>query len=162
MSLFRRETPGGSSPAFPAGSADSPAAPHRRQVTHIAPGSRVKGEIAGPTELLVEGEIHGEIRVESSVVVGAEGVVQGPISAKVVRVSGRVTGNVHASERVEVAPTGTLEGDIAAPRIVIAEGAFFKGRVEMKEKGAADPRRPQPVVKSRAAQPPPESEERSA
>lgn len=159
MSLFRKESQGGSSPG---GSVEPSAAAHRRQITHIAAGSRVKGEIAGPTELLVEGEIHGEIRVDSSVVVGAEGVVQGSISAKVVRVGGRVVGNVHASERVEVAPSGTLEGDITAPRIVIAEGAFFKGKVEMKEKGAADTRRPQPMVKARSAQAPPESEERSA
>jgi len=49
-----------------------------------------------------------------------------------VRISGRVTGNVAATDRVEVAASGILEGDIAAPRIVIAEGAFFKGRVEMR------------------------------
>ena len=58
--------------------------------------------------------------------------MEGPVSAPVVRISGRVTGNVAASDRVEVAASGILEGDIAAPRIVIAEGAFFKGRVEMR------------------------------
>ena len=57
----------------------------------------------------------------------------------VVRVSGRVTGNVAASDRVEVAASGILEGDIAAPRVVIAEGAFFKGRVEMRGNPSPSP-----------------------
>lgn len=101
-------------------------------MTHVAAGSRVEGKLSGPTELLIEGEVHGEIQVESAVMVGSEGVVHGPISAQVVRVGGRVVGNVQATERVEVAPSGSLEGDIAAPRVIIAEGSFFKGRVEMR------------------------------
>jgi cytoskeletal protein CcmA (bactofilin family) len=135
MSIFRRDSPSGS-PAAPSASSDSGTfsapKPQQRRITHIAPGSRVQGELSGPTELLIEGEVDGEIRVDSSVMVGSEGLVKGPISAQVVRVGGRVVGNVQASDRVEVAPSGSLEGDIAAPRVVIAEGAFFKGRVEMK------------------------------
>lgn len=103
----------------------------QRRITHIAPGSRIQGQLSGPTELLVEGEIEGEIRVDATVMIGTEGVVQGPVTAHVVRIGGRVFGNVSASDRVEVAPSGSLEGDVAAPRIIIAEGAFFKGRVEM-------------------------------
>jgi cytoskeletal protein CcmA (bactofilin family) len=86
----------------------------------------------GPTELLIEGEVEGEIRVEASVMIGNDGVVQGPVTAQVVRVSGRVLGSIQAVERIEVAPSGSVEGDMAAPRVIIAEGAFFKGRVEMK------------------------------
>jgi len=48
-----------------------------------------------------------------------------------VRIGGRVTGNVHGREKVEILPSGRLEGDVAAPRVVLAEGAFFKGKVEM-------------------------------
>lgn len=138
MSIFRRES--GSSPTTSSsgpGESSSPmpspsSGPSRRRVTHIAPGTRLQGELTGPTELLIEGEVAGEVRVESVVVIGAEGLVQGPITAQTVRVSGKVVGNVQATERVEIAPAGSLEGDIAAPRVVIAEGAFFKGRVEMK------------------------------
>lgn len=109
----------------------------QRRITHIAPGSRIQGQLSGPTELLVEGEVEGEIRVDATVMIGTEGVVQGPVTAHVVRIGGRVFGNVTASDRVEVAPSGSVEGDIVAPRIVIAEGAFFKGRVEMM--GAEQP-----------------------
>jgi cytoskeletal protein CcmA (bactofilin family) len=101
-------------------------------VTHVAAGSRVEGRLTGATELLIEGEVEGEIQVESAVMIGTDGVVRGPISAQVVRVGGRVIGDVQALDRVEVAPSGSLEGDIAAPRVVIAEGAFFKGRIDMR------------------------------
>jgi cytoskeletal protein CcmA (bactofilin family) len=133
MSIFGRRENTGSAPASPGGSPDqpSPSRPQQRRITHIAPGSRIQGQLSGPTELLVEGEVEGEIRVDSTVMIGTEGTVQGPVSAQVVRIGGRVFGNVTASDRVEVAPSGSLEGDVAAPRIIIAEGAFFKGRVEM-------------------------------
>lgn len=135
MSIFRREN--GPSPAASGGSSDSPSSQaQKRRLTHIAPGTLIQGAITGPTELLIEGEVQGEIRVDSLVMIGGDGVVEGPVSAPVVRVGGRVVGDVRASDRVEVAASGSLEGDIAAPRVVIAEGAFFKGRVEMTgEKG---------------------------
>jgi len=126
VSIFNR----GTTPA-PAASGPSDSS-SRRHLTHIAAGTYLQGMVGGSTELLIEGEVHGEVRVDAPVTVGAEGVVEGPVSAPVVRISGRVTGNVAASDRVEVSPSGILEGDIAAPRIVIAEGAFFKGRVEMR------------------------------
>jgi cytoskeletal protein CcmA (bactofilin family) len=147
MAIFRRDS--ASSPASPGVSSDTSSSQsshassaQRRRVTHIAPGTRVEGQLAGPTELLIEGEVDGEIRIDASVMIGTEGVVQGPVFAQVVRVGGRVMGNVTATERVEVAPSGSLEGDIAAPRVIIAEGAFFKGRVEMKPDKPNRPDRP--------------------
>jgi cytoskeletal protein CcmA (bactofilin family) len=137
MSIFRRESTS-PPPGSAAGSPDASQPSHpsqaasKRRLTHVAPGTRVAGEVTGATELLVEGEVRGEVRVGSTVTVGAEGVVEGPITAPVVRVGGRVVGNVVATDRVEVSPSGYLEGDIAAPRVVIAEGAFFKGKVEMR------------------------------
>lgn len=139
MALFRSRDTGPSSPASPGGSSDSSSSPpsssssaQRRQVTRIAAGSKVEGTLTGPTDLLIEGEVDGEIRVDSAVAIGTGGVVRGPITAQTVRVDGRVIGNVQASDRVEVALSGGLEGDIAAPRVIIAEGAFFKGRIDMR------------------------------
>lgn len=144
MSIFRREnTP---SPASSGGPSEPPSPAQKRRLTHIASGTRIRGEVTGPTELLIEGEIEGEIRLEATVTIGAEGAVQGPVSAPMVRVGGRVMGNVTASDRVEVAPSGSVEGDISAPRVVIAEGAFFKGRVEMRGEEAREERRPPETV----------------
>jgi cytoskeletal protein CcmA (bactofilin family) len=146
MSIFGRRDNAGSPPSASGGSQDASSSSaslkqQQRSITHIAPGSRVRGEISGATELLVEGEVEGEIRIDAVVRIGTEGLVQGPITAQVVRVGGRVVGDVTAADRVEVAPSGTLEGNIAAPRIVIAEGAFFKGQVEMKGEKAEETRR---------------------
>jgi cytoskeletal protein CcmA (bactofilin family) len=165
MSIFRRGD--ANSPSASGGSSDLASAPinssstlkaERRRVTHIAPGTRVQGLLSGPTELLIEGEVEGEIRVDASVMIGADGVVKGPVTANNVRVGGRVEGNIQAAERVEVAPSGSLEGDIAAPRVVIAEGAFFKGRVEMRsdrgksEKAERPQERPQERQENRQEQ----------
>lgn len=134
MSLFRRETD--SPPPSPGQPRPAPATPpaagsRDRPSTRIAEGTRIEGQVTGTTELLVEGELHGEVRLDHRVVVGPAGSVHGRISARSVLVAGRVQGDVEGSERVEVGESGKLEGDIAAPRVTIAEGAFFKGKVEM-------------------------------
>lgn len=157
MSIFRRNDPANpsTSPSGGPGDSSSPSsqsASQRRRVTHIAPGTRVEGTLSGATELLIDGEVAGEVRVQAPVTIGTDGVVQGPITANTVRVGGRVAGNVQATERVEVSPSGSLEGDIAAPRVVIAEGAFFKGRVEMRtDRGDGDKPDKQPDNKPEKA-----------
>jgi cytoskeletal protein CcmA (bactofilin family) len=143
MSIFRRES--SSSPSSSGGSPEPSGASQKRRLTHVAAGTRIRGEVTGPTELLIEGEVEGEIRLDATVTIGAEGAVQGPVAAPIVRVGGKVTGNVTAADRVEVAASGSVEGDISAPRIIIAEGAFFKGRVEMRgEESPAATARPSP------------------
>jgi len=102
-------------------------------MTRIAEGTRIEGEITGSTELLVEGEVTGTLRIEARAVVGSSGVVRGEIEARSVMVAGEVYGDVRGRERVEVGASGRIEGDISAPRVTIAEGAFFKGKVEMGE-----------------------------
>jgi cytoskeletal protein CcmA (bactofilin family) len=152
MSIFRRHDQASSPAPSPVGPGDSSSSSHssssaaqRRRVTHIAPGTRVEGVLSGDTELLVEGEVVGEIRVQAPVVIGTDGVVQGPILASTVRIGGRVAGDVQATDRVEVVPSGSLEGDIAAPRVVISEGAFFKGRIEMRSDRGEKGGKTQPV-----------------
>jgi cytoskeletal protein CcmA (bactofilin family) len=108
------------------------------EATEIARGTRVEGQISGDAELVVDGEVHGEIRLQSHVVVGKEGLVHGTIIARTVEVSGRVVGNVEGVEKVEVLASGSLEGDVASARVMIADGAFFKGKIDMVSgKGAA-------------------------
>ncbi|MFY9823254.1 MAG: polymer-forming cytoskeletal protein [Thermoanaerobaculia bacterium] len=151
MSIFRRET-SSESPAGSGGPSDSGSSLKRR-LTHIAAGTRLRGEISGATEVLVDGEVAGEVRVEAPVVVGTDGVVEGPISAPVVRVGGRVVGDVQATDRVEVLATGGLEGNISAPRVVISEGAFFKGRIEMTKAKEPNPPTTNPSPSPRATAP---------
>ena len=145
MSLFRRESTPGTPGSSSTEAAPSPGAAHtKRHVTHVAPGTKVKGEILGATELLVEGEVEGEVRVNANVTIGGDGTVNGPITAPAVRISGRVVGDVTAHDRVEVSASGSLEGNISSPRIVIGEGAFFRGKVDMKGGEKAEPSRIKP------------------
>ncbi len=140
MSIFRRdsEPPAESKPpARPAKSEPRQPAKAKSSAsesTHIANGSKVVGRISGAADLVIDGVVDGEIDLESQVVVGSEGRVEGKILARSVEVGGRVMGNVQGFERVEVLATGSLEGDVMSPRVVIAEGAFFKGKVEMTDK----------------------------
>ncbi len=110
-----------------------------RTATYIAAGSKVTGEISGSSEVLVDGVFQGRLDLDSNVVIGREGRVKGEITANAVRVEGKVTGDVRGHERVEVMASGTLEGDISASRVVIAEGAFFKGKVEMASQHSGSP-----------------------
>lgn len=145
MSIFRREDPSPSRPnakpreperkAPPSRNLPNPAAPSResgaRGKSHIAPGCKIKGEIEGHSDLVVDGVVEGQIRVQSDVAIGREGTVNGDLSAGSVLIGGRVVGNVKGREKVEILDSGRLEGDVVAPRVVLAEGAFFKGKVEM-------------------------------
>ncbi len=150
MSIFRREndpSPEPSTPVRPAKpAARGPAKPKSAPSgsTHIATGSKVIGEISGAADLVIDGVVEGEIDLESQVVVGNEGRVEGKIHARSVEVGGKVLGNVHGGERVEVLATGSLEGDVLSPRVVIAEGAFFKGKVEMTDKIRPPAAKPKP------------------
>ncbi|HSL84307.1 MAG TPA: polymer-forming cytoskeletal protein [Thermoanaerobaculia bacterium] len=145
MPLFRRENEDrqASTPHYrqPAGAPPAPGT-RERPATRIAEGTCVRGEITGTTELVVDGEVEGEIRLDGRAVVGTTGVVRGRVTARSVLVAGRVEGDVRGSERVEMGGSGNLQGDISAPRVTIAEGAFFKGKVEMGGGDALTPKAP--------------------
>ncbi|HEX2252520.1 MAG TPA: polymer-forming cytoskeletal protein [Thermoanaerobaculia bacterium] len=147
MPLFRREDPARrpdrTSPA-PGASSPSPEerlAPvgRRREAvseppagaTRIGPGLVLEGNLTGSSRVEIAGTVEGEVRVDGEVLVLSGGLVRGRVAARVVRVEGRVEGDIEASERAEVADSGSAEGDVVAPRVAIAEGAFFKGNVKM-------------------------------
>ncbi len=95
----------------------------------------VEGEIAGAENLVVHGTVKGKIAVKESLFVDGTGVVEADIETGTVEVAGRVTGNIVAAEKVELKPECKVVGDIRSPRILIADGAVFKGSVDMDVKG---------------------------
>ncbi len=144
MSIFRRDDPSPPPQAAPQptprrAQASSPPRQTPADSTHIASGSKVVGEISGDAELVVEGRVEGEVHLKSRLVVGREGHVQGRVVAESIEVAGKIVGDVQGLDKVKVLESGTLEGDVAAPRVVIDDGAFFKGNVDMTKKGAAVP-----------------------
>ena len=91
----------------------------------------VDGEIVGDDDLVVLGTVKGRISVRDSVVVEAGAVVDASVEASVITVEGSVTGSLRASDRAELRADSRVVGDIQAPRIHIADGASFRGSVEM-------------------------------
>lgn len=136
MPLFRRDDrrPEPSAPVV-TGVVRSPAAPPRRAegggATRIGPAIVVVGRVVGSGTVEIAGRVEGGVEVDGTVVVARGGSVLGDAGGREVRVEGRVEGRVTAGERATIAASGRVEGDVAAPRVVIAEGAFLKGSVRM-------------------------------
>ena len=92
----------------------------------------IRGELSGDEDLTIEGRVEGRISFENHhLTIGETGNVSAEVVAKTVTVLGKMEGNLYAKEKAEIAESGSLTGDIHSPRIVIAEGAKFKGAVEM-------------------------------
>ncbi|HSB60984.1 MAG TPA: polymer-forming cytoskeletal protein [Vicinamibacteria bacterium] len=115
-----------------------------RSVCVIGPKTTIKGELTGDEDVLVEGAVEGQIRISRDLRIGPGGSVKATVEAQSVVVSGELLGDCRASQRVEIQATGRLTGNIGAPRVVIAEGASFRGnsdmsgrREERKDKAAA-------------------------
>ncbi len=106
-----------------------------RSGTVIGKGVIIKGEIAGSEDIEVLGRIEGSISFKNNLTVGEGGTVKADISANEVIISGNVVGNVTASTRFELTATGRMEGDIRSPKVAIANGALFHGKIDMRKPG---------------------------
>jgi len=91
----------------------------------------IDGEISGEEQLVVHGTVKGRINVRDTLVVENGGLVEATVESATITVNGTVHGDIAASERAELKPNCTVVGDIRAPRILIADGASFKGSVDM-------------------------------
>lgn len=111
----------------------APTVPASDALTIIGEGITVNGRIDGEEDLRVEGRVEGSIALTETVHVAESGVVVATIEARDVIVSGVVVGNVSASNSVSLDPGAKLVGDISAPRVIIADGAAFRGNVAMAE-----------------------------
>lgn len=99
--------------------------------TVIGSGIVVDGEISGDEQVVVEGTVKGKISLESTLIVASGGVVEADVESDEIEVSGHMTGNISARERAEIKSDGRMIGDIKSPRILIADGAGFKGHIDM-------------------------------
>ena len=96
----------------------------------------IKGELSGSEDLTIEGQVDGKIELRQNVLtIGPNGKIKAQVFAKSVVILGEVTGNVTASEKVDIRDNGSVDGDIAAPRVAIAEGAHFRGSIDMARPG---------------------------
>jgi cytoskeletal protein CcmA (bactofilin family) len=111
-----------------------------RDMVHIGKSVIIKGELAGSEDLTIEGHVEGKIELKDHVLtIGPNGRIKAQVYAKSVIVLGEVNGNVTASEKVDIRDGGSVDGDIISPRVAIAEGAHFRGSVDMQRKAGAPP-----------------------
>ena len=134
--------------------ADSPA---RTGPATIGKSVVVKGEISSSEDLFVDGEVRGAIELrDHSLTVGPNGKVEANVTAREIVVQGSLNGNVHASDKIEIRKTGSLLGDLTTARIIIEDGAYFKGSIDILKPGQK-PDASRPVLAAAArpvAQPP--------
>src|SRR6187397_1884788 len=123
-----------SAPAPERASAGEPRAQLGRDMVNIGKSVIIKGELSGSEDLTIEWHVEGRIDLKDNVLtIGPNGKIKAEIFAKAVVVLGEVTGNVTASEKVDIRDNGSVDGDIASPRVAIAEGAHFRGSVDMQK-----------------------------
>lgn len=99
----------------------------------------INGELSGSEDLTIEGRVDGKIELRDHVLtVGSNGRIKAQITAKAIVVLGQVTGNLNATEKVDIKETGSVEGDVVAPRVAIADGSHFKGSIDMQKKDSPE------------------------
>jgi cytoskeletal protein CcmA (bactofilin family) len=108
-----------------------------RDKVNIGKSVVIKGELSGSEDLTIEGNVEGKIELRDNILtIGPNGKIRAEVFAKSVVVLGEVSGNVTASEKVDIRDNGSVDGDIISPRVAIAEGAHFRGSVDMQRAGA--------------------------
>ena len=148
MSLWQKEqetssgastTPRASTPSKPG---TNPKRSESRSGTPATIGQSVQinGELTGQEDLIIDGTIEGKVIVKGhNLTIGANGHIKAAVKAKSVEVSGEVSGNITADDKVEISPSGSVLGNIIAPRVALADGCRFKGSIDMGGKVPASP-----------------------
>jgi cytoskeletal protein CcmA (bactofilin family) len=134
--------------------AGDPQRGQEKTAVNIGKSVVIKGELNGSEDLTIEGQVEGKIELRQNVLtIGANGKIKAQVFAKSVIILGEVTGNVSASDKVDIRDNGSVDGDIAAPRVAIAEGAHFRGSIDMQKSGkAGDQHKPEQKADQKAEQ----------
>jgi cytoskeletal protein CcmA (bactofilin family) len=115
-------------------------------VVNIGKSVVIKGELNGSEDLTIEGRVEGKIELKDHVLtIGSNGKINAEVFTKALIVLGEVSGNIAASDKVEIRDGGSVDGDIVSPRVAIAEGAHFRGSVDMQRKSGQPPIEPRPA-----------------
>ena len=105
-------------------------------VSRISAGLKIRGEITGTSDITIDGEVQGKVRVESgTLTVGPTGRVQADVEAREIVVNGHLLGNLKATDRVQVGSSGIVKGSVTSPRLSIDDGARLSSKVETLRPG---------------------------
>jgi cytoskeletal protein CcmA (bactofilin family) len=107
-------------------------------MTTIGPSLSIQGEISSDEDLIIEGRVGGHIVMKNAALtIGRQAHVEADVRGARVQVLGAIQGNIAATERIELAPTAAVVGDLTADRIVLTDGATFNGRIDMDKRTIA-------------------------
>ncbi len=144
MSLWQKDQDANRSTTPTTSQQTSAPSPSRSEMTRpgkpttIGQSVQIKGELSGQEDLIIDGKIDGKILVhDHHLTIGPNGHINAEVHAKSVQINGAVTGNITADDKVEISPSGSVLGDITAPRVALADGSSFKGSIDMERKGAS-------------------------
>ena len=113
-----------------------PAAPAKPTPSTIGRTVTIEGTLTAQEDILLEGRFNGEVvLMENVLVVGQSGDIRADIKAKNVTIHGKANGDIKASDQVEISASGAMRGDILSPRVILHDGAKFKGRIDMEPEG---------------------------
>jgi cytoskeletal protein CcmA (bactofilin family) len=121
------------SPAPAASQTFRSSAPTARNLATLGPGLTVKGQISGEEDLQIDGKVEGSISLKGQrLTVGPNGEIVSDVHAREVIVYGKVRGNLFAEDRIEVKKDGSVVGNITGGRVLIEDGAYLKGQIEIE------------------------------
>ena len=107
------------------------------RLVNIGQSITIKGELSGNEDLTIDGNFEGKILLKDHhLTIGNNGHITAEINAKSVHIHGEVIGNVRADDKVEISPSGSVNGDLSAPRVMLADGSSFKGSIDMSGKSS--------------------------
>lgn len=115
-------------------------APANVHAAAIGPSIVVRGDITGDEDLLIHGRVEGSLELpKNDLTVGPDGKVKADLKALKIEVQGEVTGDLNGTDRVVIRRSGTVEGNIVAPRVVLEDGCRFKGSIDMSARQEEKP-----------------------
>ncbi len=117
------------------------AAPPQKERAMIGPTICIKGDLTGEEDLIIEGHVEGKVLLKQhNVFIGKQGRVVADIYGKMISIEGEVHGNLFGEDQVLLRPTSKVRGNLTAPRVVLEDGANFKGSIDMSSsKTSSDP-----------------------
>jgi len=108
----------------------------KSRTTVISQGTVIKGEISSNDSIMIDGQVEGNVTVKNTVTIGKSGRISANVTATTLQIYGKIIGDVIASEKVCIEHSGSVEGNIHSPKLMISEGAHFKGNIDMSQMGS--------------------------
>jgi cytoskeletal protein CcmA (bactofilin family) len=124
----------------------------RSDVAHIGKSVVIKGELSGSEDLFLDGEVEGTIELQrNALTIGPNARIRAHINAREVVIHGKVDGNIKCTDRMELRRTGVLVGDVSSQRLVIEDGAFFKGSIDIQREAKPEVKKETPAFAASAS-----------